>query len=132
MYIKELCEYSAHTPLFQGGSAMLSTLMSLMKFSAPHTLPAEEIPWAELIAYCVAIVLLLVLMLIFRKRFLKILCVCGAEIFLFFVCKLIFGPDALITQIMCWVTAAVACIVTVSTVNRIDWGSLQGRPNDRA
>ena len=111
---------------------MLSTFASLMKFATPRALPAEEIPWGELITYCVAVVLLLVLMLIFRKRFLKILCASGVEIFLFFVCKLIFGDDALITQIMCWITAAVACIVTVSVVNRIDWGSLQGRPNDRS
>ncbi|MBO5510688.1 MAG: hypothetical protein J6B24_03050 [Clostridia bacterium] len=71
--------------------------------------------------------LLIVMMLIFRRRILKILCACGAEICLFWACNLFFGPDSLITQIMRWVTAAVACIVTVSIVNRINWGNLRGK-----
>jgi hypothetical protein len=28
---------------------------------------------------------------------------------------------------MCWFTAAVACIVTVAIVNRINWGNLRGK-----
>ena len=38
--------------------------------------------------------------------------------------------DALITDIMRWITATVACIVTVSIVNHIDWGSVGGRSDE--
>ena len=72
-------------------------------------------------------VCLLVLMFISRKHGLKIFCGCGAEICLFLACKMFFGSDSLITQIMCWVTAAVACIVTVSIVNRVNWSNLRGK-----
>lgn len=92
-----------------------------------RTLPKEEIPWGTLITEIVIAVLLLTFMFIFRRRFLKILCGCGAEVCLFLSCKLAFGPDALLTQIMCWITAAVACIITVSIVNRINWSKLQAK-----
>lgn len=92
-----------------------------------RTLPKEEIPWGILITEIVIAVLLLTFMFIFRRRFLKILCGCGAEVCLFLSCKLAFGPDALLTQIMCWITAAAACIITVSIVNRINWSKLQAK-----
>jgi hypothetical protein len=28
---------------------------------------------------------------------------------------------------MCWITAAAACIITVSIVNRINWSKLQAK-----
>ncbi len=62
-----------------------------------------------------------------RTRFLRILCLCGTEICLFLACKLFFGEDSIITFIMSWVTAAVACGVTIAVVNRIDWNSLRGK-----
>ncbi len=60
-----------------------------------------------------------------RKRILRIFCACAAEICLFLAVKIIFGEDSVITFIMCWITAAVACIVTIAIVNRIDWGNLR-------
>ena len=93
-----------------------------------RALPSADIPWGVLITELVIALLLVVLTFLVRKRFLKIICICGAEVCLFLACKLAFGPDAIITQIMCWFTAAVACIVTVSIVNRINWSNLRGRP----
>ena len=94
----------------------------------PRVLPSEEIPLGPLIAELVIAFLLIVFMFLIRQRFLKLLSACGAEVCLFLACKLAFGPDSLITQIMCWLTAIVACSVTVSIVNRINWGNLRGKP----
>lgn len=107
---------------------MHGSLMLLFDSVLPRALPAEKIPFGVLIAELVIAFLLIVFMFLIRKRFLKIISACGAEVCLFLACKLAFGPDALITQIMCWVTAAVACIVTVSIVNRINWGNMRGKP----
>ncbi|MBQ3508010.1 MAG: hypothetical protein IJA91_05605 [Clostridia bacterium] len=106
---------------------MLSNFLTFFNSPMLRTLPTEDIPWGTLIAELVIALLLFVFMFIFRRRFLKILCGCGSEVCLFLACKLAFGPDALLTQIMCWVTAAVACIVTVSIVNRINWSKLQAK-----
>ncbi len=107
---------------------MLDSLFMLWDAPIPRTAPVEEIPWGIVITELVFAVLFFVFMFIIRKRFLKIICACGSEICLFLACKLTFGPNAFITQIMCWVTAAVACIVTVSIVNRINWSNLRGKP----
>lgn len=105
---------------------MLHSVLSLL--AAPvRTVPTEELPLGMIIAELAIAFILVVLMLIFRRRILKILCGCGAEICLFLACKLFFGSDSIITQIMCWFTAAVACIVTVAIVNRINWGNLRGK-----
>ncbi len=106
---------------------MPALITSLTHLSLPRTLPEEEFSRPFLIASLVAAVMLLVFALLFRKRLLKILCLCGVEICLFLACKEAFGSEALITDIMRWVTATVACIVTVSIVNRIDWSSVGGR-----
>lgn len=106
---------------------MFGTFLTFFNSPMLRTLPKEEIPLGTLITELVIAALLLGLMFIFRRRFLKILCGCGAEVCLFLACKLAFGPDALLTQIMCWITAAVACIVTVSIVNRINWSKLQAK-----
>ena len=108
---------------------MLGSLLLLFNTPLARTLPAEEIPWGTLITELVIAVLLFAFMFIFRRRFLKILCGCGSEVCLFLACKLAFGPDSLITQIMCWITAIAACIITVSIVNRINWSNLRGRPD---
>ncbi len=86
-------------------------------------------PLAIAITEMVIAAVLLALLFFFRKRFLRTLCVCGAELCLFLACKVYFGDDFILTQIMCWVTAAAACIVTVSVVNRINWSNLRGRPD---
>ena len=108
---------------------MLHALSALMQFTAPRMVPAEEIPWSKMIFEIILAALLLTLAFLFRTRFLKILFSCGTEICLFLVCRSVFGPDSIITQIMCWVTAAVACLMTVSIVSRINWGSLRGNPD---
>lgn len=106
---------------------MPALITSLIHLTVPRTLPSEEIPKALLIAELVAAVLFLIFALLFRKRFLKIICLCGTEICLFLACKQAFGSEALVTDIMRWITAAVACIVTVSIVNRINWRNVGGR-----
>ena len=100
-------------------------LFALFNASLLRTLPEEEIPMGTLITELVLAALLLGLVFFFRRRFMKILCGCGSEVCLFLACKLAFGSDAIITQIMCWLTAMVACIITVAVVNRIDWGKLR-------
>lgn len=62
-------------------------------------------------------------------RFAKIACACISEFILYYICRTAFGMDAIITQVMCWLTTAMACILTVSIVNRIHWGNLRGRPD---
>lgn len=88
-----------------------------------------EVELAPIIAYLAAMAVLVVLLILFRKRFLKIICACGAEICLFLACKLFFGEESVFTVIMQWITAAAACIVTVAIVNRINWSNMRGRPN---
>lgn len=87
-----------------------------------------ERPMGIIITELVFAFLLLVALFLFRGRFMKILCACGSEVLLFMACKAAFGSDAIITQILCWVTAAAICALTVSIVNRIDWKSLRGGP----
>ena len=106
---------------------MIHTLSLIMNTVAQRSLLAENIPWGILITELAIAFVLLVFLFLLRRRFLKIICICGAEICLFLACKLAFGPDAIITQIMCWFTAAVACIMTVSIVNRINWSNLRGK-----
>lgn len=80
-----------------------------------------------LIAELVICFILVVLLFLFRQRFLKILCACGAEICLWLSCKMAFGEDAIITQIMTWITALAAIIIVIAVVNRIDWSNLRGK-----
>lgn len=92
-----------------------------------RTVPSEEVPMGVVITELAIAFCLLVFMCITRSRGLKIFCGCGAEVCLFLACKLYFGSDSIITQIMCWLTAAVACIVTVAIVNRVNWSNLRGK-----
>ena len=101
--------------------------MSLLA-GLPRALPAEEFPLGVVITELVLAALLTVTLFLVPHKLLKVLCACGAEVCLFLACKATFGPDSIITQIMCWLTAAVACIVTVSIVNSINWSELRGRP----
>ncbi len=104
---------------------MLTSLFALFNTPMPRVLPAEEIEWTVLICHLVASVVLLASMFIFRRRFLKIIFGCTSEMCLFLACKEYFGSDALITQIFCWITAVIVCIVTVTIVNSIDWNKLR-------
>ena len=103
----------------------LNSYMTLIHLSTPHILPSDEIPWTVLIIELVSAALLLVLAFLLRRRFLKIICLCGMEVCLFLACKMAFGPESWVTTAMRWVTAAVACIVTVSIVNRINWNEIR-------
>ena len=107
---------------------MIRTLSLFMDSVFARSVPMENIPWGVLITELAIALVLMVIMFLVRRRFLKILCICSAEICLFLACKLAFGPDAIITQIMCWFTAAVVCIITVSIVNLINWSNLRGKP----
>ena len=115
------------TSLFPGGFAMIARLLTLLTTPVLRLLPAAEIPWGVLIAELVIAAILLLCTFLFRRRFLKIICICGTEICLFLACKLAFGSDSVVTEIMRWFTAIVACIVTVSIVNRINWSTVRGK-----
>lgn len=101
--------------------------LAVMAKRAIMTIPEEEISVGKIITCLVISGLLIIPMLIFRQRIVKILCACSIEVCLFLACRLYFGSESVVTQIMCWVTAAVACIVTVAIVNRINWGNLRGK-----
>ena len=103
-------------------------LYPLLLMAMPRALPAEELPLGMVIAELIIAFLLTVVTFLVPKKFLKILFISGAEVCLFLACKSTFGPDAIITQIMCWVTGAVACIVTIAFVNSVNWSNFRGRP----
>ncbi len=105
----------------------MQALLFLLNGTAARTVPYEEIPWGMIIPVLVVALLLLVFMFWTRSRGLKIICGGGAEICLFVACRLFFGSESIITHIMCWLTAAVICIITVAIVNRINWANLRGK-----
>lgn len=105
---------------------MLDVIFSFMKASS-RIGKAEDANIGLVVFELVIAVILLALLFLVRKRFLKIMCICGSEICLFLACKMFFGEDSIITMIMCWITAAAACVVTVAIVNRIDWKNLRGK-----
>ena len=102
--------------------------LAFLLTDAPRSIFVEDMPTAGIVTHLVLALLLTALMFWVRSRSLKIFCACGAEVFLFLACKMAFGPEAIVTQIMCWLTAAVVCILTVGLVNRINWNELRGRP----
>ena len=103
---------------------LLPTALAAM----PRTLPAEELPIGKLITVLIIAAALVTITFLVRKKFFKIIFISSAEICLFLACKAAFGPDSIITQIMCWITAAVVCMMTLSIVNNINWSNLRGRP----
>ncbi len=82
---------------------------------------ALEVNITKVIVELVLAVVFLLLLFIFRKRFLKILSACSFVVCLFLACIAFFGEHSLITWIMRWITAAAACVLTVAVVNRINW-----------
>ncbi len=86
---------------------------------------SPEVDLSAVIAEVVLSVVFLLLMLFFRKRFLRILCACISETMLFLACIAFFGDSSIITWIMRWITAAAACVLTVAIVNRINWKQKQ-------
>lgn len=92
-----------------------------------QSLPMRKPPSVLVLSELVIALALFVIMLMVRHSSVKVLCACGVEICLFLACRFFFGSDSIITQIMCWITAAVACIVTVALVNAINWGRIRNR-----
>ena len=99
----------------------------LTNTATPRGIIAEGFSLGTLITELVICSLLIALLFFFRQRFLKMLCACGAEICLWLSCKMAFGDDAILTQIMTWITALAAIIIVIAIVNRIDWSNLRGK-----
>ncbi len=106
---------------------MTQFALMLTSNNIPQTRLAEGFSLGTLITELVICVLLIVLLFFFRKRFMKMLCACGAEICLWLACKMAFGENALLSQIMTWITALAAIIIVISVVNHIDWSNLRGK-----
>ncbi len=100
---------------------MLSLISTALAKIDPRVIMSPEVDLKAVIAEVVLAVVFLLMMFFFRKRFLRILCACLAEVCLFMACVGFFGDHSIITWIMRWVTAAAACVLTVAIVNRIDW-----------
>jgi len=88
---------------------------------------AEGFVLGTFIIELVICALLVALVFLFKHRFMKIACACGAEVCLWLAIKMAFGSDAIISQIFTWLTALVAIIMMVTIVNRIDWSNLRGK-----
>ena len=88
---------------------------------------AEGFVLGTFITELVICVLLIALVFLFKHRFMKIACACGAEVCLWLAIKMAFGSEALISQIFTWLTALVAIVMMVTIVNRIDWSNLRGK-----
>lgn len=83
---------------------------------------------AELYGWIISVALicagLLTLFFVINKRFVKILCACGMEVSVWLLVRAIWGKDSLPAQILCYVTAAAAIVLTLAIVSRIDWSNL--------
>ena len=85
---------------------------------------------AFLLTEAVLCVLFLILAIVIRKRFVRLVCLSGIEVCAWLACKMIFGEEFILTTIMTWVTAALTLLITIAIVNRIDCGSLRGKRED--
>lgn len=106
---------------------MLQSLLSLTHWPMVLSASADQLSTGTLITELALCAILLVLLFLFKQRFLKMICACGAEICLWLACKMAFGTDSLITQIMTWVTALAAIVIVIAIVNHIDWSNLRGK-----
>lgn len=70
--------------------------------------------------------LMVVAFFLFRPRMMKILCGFLAEVCLWLACRMAFGKEFILSEIMNWVTAIAVLGLMIAIVNRIDWGSLRG------
>ena len=87
----------------------------------------ESIPYSRIVYALIAAVVCFAMVLLFKSQFVKILFGCAFFICLWLATKYAFGSDSIITQIMCWITAAAVCALTVAIVNRIDWTKMRGK-----
>ncbi len=93
-----------------------------------HTLSviATDINVPTLVIELVLFFCMLVAFFLFRHRMIKTFCVFGAEICLWLSCRMAFGKEFILSQIMNWITALAVLGLTIAIVNRINWGSLRG------
>ena len=106
---------------------MLQFLTPIMARPTALSFFVDNISLGTLITELLICALLLILLFLFKQRFLKIICACGAEVCLWLACKMAFGTENIITQIFTWVTALVSIIIVIAIVNRIDWSNLRGK-----
>ena len=85
----------------------------------------ENMSVGHLIAQILLIIAFTLFVFAFKKRFFKILSACAMEVTVWLMLKNLFGPDAIITQLFTWFTAAAAIVITVAIVNRINWRGLR-------
>ncbi|MBQ9162491.1 MAG: hypothetical protein IJX74_04365 [Clostridia bacterium] len=79
----------------------------------------------HLIAQILFLVAFTLFLFSFKRKFFKIVCACAIEVTLWLMLKNLFGPEAIITQIFTWFTAAAAIILMIAIVNRINWSALR-------
>lgn len=106
---------------------MLDIFAPVLMNVMPRSVIEDRFSLSTLIIELVIAAIMVVCLFLCRQRTMKIICVCGAEICLWLACKMAFGEDAILTQIMTWLTALVAIIIVITIVNRIDWSNLRGR-----
>ena len=82
---------------------------------------ARPLPVSIIAVEGLCILALVAVLVLVRNRLVRILSACGVEICAWQLCKAIFGPEALLTRVMTWVTAGVLIILTLAVVNSIKW-----------
>lgn len=106
---------------------MLDILAPVLMNVIPRSVIEDSFSLSTLIVELVIAAIMMVCLFLCRQRTMKIICLCGAEICLWLACKMAFGEDAILTQIMTWLTALVAIVIVITIVNHIDWSNLRGR-----
>lgn len=106
--------------------------MPLHFFPVPDRPPQALTIWSPdmnlttVIVELVFFLLMVVAFFLFRPRMMKILCGFLAEVCLWLACRMAFGKEFILSEIMNWVTAIAVLGLMIAIVNRIDWGSLRG------
>ena len=85
----------------------------------------EKMSVGHLIAQILLIVAFTLFLFALKKRFFKIVSACAIEVTVWLMFKNLFGPNAIITQIFTWFTAAAVIVIAVAIVNRINWSALR-------
>lgn len=80
--------------------------------------------YTHIIVTAVICAVFLVLFFLINKRFVKIMCACGIEVFVWLLVRALWGKDSIAAQILCYVTAAAVIVLTLAIVNRIDWSNM--------
>lgn len=86
---------------------------------------SENFSVGSLVAQILFLIAFVLFLFSFKRRFFKIVCACAIEVTLWTMLKNLFGPDAIISQIFTWFTAAAVIILMIAIVNRINWSALR-------